>query len=690
MFQPGPVNADQFKQSFREEARELVVDLESALLELNENRNDLELVGRVFRALHTLKGSGSMFGFEELAAFAHNLETAFDQVRNGRLQVDSGLIDLTLAALDQIRAMVEENAAAPPDAAACAKILINVRQLAGLAERQGPGPRPDACASPAACLSGRTLEWLIRFAPGPDLMLNGANPLLLLHELGQLGRLSVRASMAAVPPLEELDPERCYVTWEMVLATSAGRDAIRDVFIFVEDNCELTIEPAAEIQENVPRPSAAKTTAGALEEMRAPSGGRRTYDHADSAATLRVPAAKLDQFVNLVGELVTVQARLSELAARGDDPDVAAVSEEIERLTSSLRENSMNIRMLPIRGTFEKFRRLVHDLARDLDKGVELTMEGADTELDKTVIDQLGDPLMHLIRNSMDHGIEPGAARAAQGKRPTASIRLSARHSGASVLIAVSDDGGGINAEAVRRRAVERGLIAADAPLTEAETFALLFEPGFSTAKQVTDVSGRGVGMDVVRQRVESLRGTIEVSSKPGSGTSVTLRLPLTLAIIDGLLVTVGDAYFVLPLANTLECIELTREDIRRANGKHMSNVRGEIVPYIRLREHFNIRTARPEIEQIMILETGEGRYGFVVDQVLGDYQTVIKGLGRFYRHVQVVSGATIMGNGMVALIVDPERLVQDALRSQSPAARLPRVCPDAQCTGSLRKTTEE
>jgi two-component system chemotaxis sensor kinase CheA len=408
----------------------------------------------------------------------------------------------------------------------------------------------------------------------------------------------------------------------------------------------------------------ADLTAQALEESRAPSGGRRNYDKADTASSLRVPAVKLDQFVDLVGELVTVQARLSEIAARCDDPEIAAVSEEVERLTASLRDNSMNIRMMPIRATFEKFRRLVHDLARDLGKNVELTIEGADTELDKTVIDQLSDPLMHLIRNSMDHGIEAPAARVERGKPATASIHLAAKHSGASVLIVVSDDGGGINAEAVRNKAIERGLVTAGAELTESEIFALLFQPGFSTAKQVTDVSGRGVGMDVVRQRVDSLRGSIDVASKPGEGTSVTLRLPLTLAIIDGILVSIGDASFVLPLANILECIELTTADIKRANGKHIADVRGEIVPYIRLREHFDIRTPRPEIEQIMIVSTEGGRYGFVVDKVLGNCQTVIKNLGRFYRHVKVVSGATILGDGRVALILDPERVAQDAVRA--------------------------
>ena len=695
--------ADQFEMAFREEGREVLVDLESALLELNDNRGDLELVGRVFRALHTIKGSGAMFGFEDLSTFTHNLENAYDEVRNGRLQISSELIDLTLSALDQIRAMLEEGQgeAQPADPAACAEILAKVRHLTGKPDRPkaaarsnlpvaGSRARNEAgsandCGNGERVADGRMREWLVGFAPGADFMLNGANPLLLLRELGQLGGLSVIASMAAVPPLSELDPERCYVSWDIVLATAADRDAIRDVFIFVEDSCELTIRAAASPESTADRTPASRegssvrpavpsvVTAGdraALEDNRAATGGRRVYDTPDHASSLRVPAAKLDQFVNLVGELVTVQARLSEIAAQRDDLEIASVSEEIERLTSSLRENSMNIRMMPIRATFEKFRRLVHDLARDLGKNVELTIEGADTELDKTVIDQLGDPLMHLIRNSMDHGIEPPDLRAATGKRTTATIHLSARHSGASVLIGVSDDGGGIDAEAVEQRAIERGLVASGVQLTESEIFALIFQPGFSTARQVTDVSGRGVGMDVVRMRVDSLRGSIDVASKPGLGTSVTLRLPLTLAIIDGLLVSLGEACFVLPLANILECIELTRADIERANGKHIANVRGEIVPYIRLREHFSILTPRPEIEQIMVVQTEGGRYGFVVDQVLGNCQTVIKNLGRFYRHVQLVSGATILGNGTVALILDPERLVQDAVRAISHNAR--------------------
>jgi two-component system chemotaxis sensor kinase CheA len=698
---------DKFKLAFLEEAREILVELESALLALNENPNDTELMGRAFRALHTIKGSGSMFGFEELAGFSHNLENAFDEVRNGRLKVTAELINLSLAALDQIKAMLEEaSGRGAADSGVSAEILAKLRRLTGKSDTRhaaeaassSPSSFPSSsplAESPAAAV-GAARDWQIRFSPGSDLLRTGTNPLLLLRELKQMGSLRTKASMAAIPPIGELDPERCYLRWEMVLTTSAAREAISDVFIFVADSCELTIEPVIErVTESVIERGAEpalEITAGAKPEItvapaagqasipdavaakpaekKPPPWGRRASDTPDNASSIRVPAAKLDQFVDLVGELVTMQARLGEIAARHEDAEVATVSEEIERLTTALRESSISIRMLPIRATFERFRRLVHDLARDLHKEVELTMEGADTELDKSVIDELNDPLMHLIRNSMDHGIEPADRRLAAGKRPSATIHLSAQHSGASVLIRVADDGGGINAEAVRARAIEKGLAAADAQLSENEIFNFILAPGFSTAKQITDVSGRGVGMDVVRRKVEGLRGTIDITSKAGGGTTVTLRLPLTLAIIDGLLVRVGEAYFVLPLATTLECIELTRQDIEKANGKHVAYVRGEIIPYIRLREYFDIKTKQPEREQILVAETEDGHYGFVVDQVLGDHQTVIKNLGRFYRHVELISGATILGNGSVALILDPHRLVREALRSTAARPR--------------------
>jgi two-component system, chemotaxis family, sensor kinase CheA len=687
--------AEQFRRSFREEARELLGELEWCLLELNEKGGDGELVGRVFRALHTIKGSGAMFGFEALAAFTHRLENAFDEVRKGRLKMTPALADLTLEALDQIRAMVEEGtgAAAAPDAARCAEILEKAAQLTGAGATAEPGAKPGQPGGDEIRRESGGREkaegkpgqvWRIGFAPGPDLLRNGANPLLLIRELGQMGRLTAEASMEGVPPLGELDPERCYARWTMRLetreASGVSEDAIRDVFIFVEDACALEIEPeasgtaagsreAAEPREKAEAAAApGDVTARALEEKRQ-SPGRRAGEQ-ELASSVRVPAARLDQLVDLVGELVTVQARLSEMAARSEDSEVALVAEEVERLTSALRESSMTLRMVPVRGTFERFRRLVHDLGRELGKRVELTIEGAETELDKTVIDQLADPLMHLIRNSMDHGVEEPAARAQAGKREAATIHLVARHAGASVLIEVADDGAGIDGEAVRARAVERGLARAGDDLTDQEIFALIFEPGFSTAKQVTDISGRGVGMDVVRQRVEALRGSIEVGSRRGEGTKVTLRLPLTLAIIDGLLVTVGEEFYVLPLGSTLECLEITRAEMTAAEGRRLVNMRGELVPYIRLRETFAVTGAEPERQQIMVAESDAGRCGLVVDRVLGNCQTVIRNLGSLYRHVQAVSGATILGNGAVALILDPQRLVQEAVRARTHGTR--------------------
>jgi two-component system chemotaxis sensor kinase CheA len=654
---------DQYRQAFQEEARELLSELESALLELDQKRDDADVVGRAFRALHTIKGSGAMFGFDDVAGFTHNLESAFDQLRKGQLVASSDLIALSLAAGDQIKSMLDEAAGSGTvDQSRSAEILGELRLLTGTPESQ-PAGAPNPQPPPGVTGDGPARDWHVHFRPGPDLLLNGTNPLRLLCELRELGELQVELETSAIPPLSEIDPERCYLAWNMVLATAAPPEAIRDIFIFVEDNCELSIEPISKETAETATPSR-KLASEAVPE------GSNTAN-SPGASSIRVSADKLDQLVNLVGELVTVQARLSEVAARREDPDVLEISEAVERLTAELRENSMSIRMLPLRTTFERFRRLVHDLGIELHKDVELSIEGADTELDKTVIDQLNDPLVHLIRNSMDHGIETPDVRRAAGKRPTGRIHLSAVHSGANVLIRVSDDGRGLDAKAVRARAIEQGMIDSHAQLSEPEIFSLILAPGFSTAREVTGISGRGVGMDVVRRSVEALRGLIEISSQPGSGLTVTLRLPLTLAIIDGLLVRVGQSHFVLPLANSLECVELTRQDIQDAHGNHIANVRGEIVPYIRLSEYFRMETERPEREQIMVVETEHGHYGFVVDQVLGDHQTVIKSLGRLYRNVQVVSGATILGNGTVALILDPHRLVQNVVQAaalQKPA----------------------
>jgi len=663
-----PPTADQYKQAFQEEARELGAELEAALLALDGDRANLDLVGRAFRALHTIKGSGSMFGFDDVASFTHHLENAFDELRKGKLEATGELIALALAAGDQIKAMLDEAAGGgPADAGRSEEILAALGRLTGPIE---PGERPGARAAQssegaAEPEHGPPRQWRIRFRPGPQVLAQGANPLPLLSELNGLGALEARADLSRLPALGELDPELCYLAWDLTLQTRAPCEALADVFIFIQDSSEIEIEALL--------PVAGPAAGPAAEQPAAVRPGNRAPQSAQPARSIRVSADKLDQLINVVGELVTVQARLSAQAARSQDPEIGEIAEVVERLTGELRENSMSIRMLPLRTTFERFRRLVHDLSRELRKDVELEIEGADTELDKTVIDQLNDPLVHLIRNSMDHGIETPEVRRRGGKLPRARLRLSAQHSGAHVLIRVSDDGRGLDAEAVRARALEQGLIDGSARLTEAEACALILQPGFSTARQVTDLSGRGVGLDVVRRNIEALHGTIEILNRPGAGLAVTLRLPLTLAIIDGLLVRVGDAHFVLPLANSLECVELTRSDIEREHGNRLAHVRGELVPYIRLSEHFGLERGCAEREQIMVLETEYGRYGFVVDQVLGDHQTVIKNLGKTYRGVQEISGATILGDGTVALILDPHRLVQNAFQAM-PERRTPRT----------------
>jgi two-component system chemotaxis sensor kinase CheA len=655
------MSIDKYKEAFQEEAREVVTELESTLLELSTNPVDPELVGRAFRALHTIKGSGAMFGFDAISSFTHHVENAFDLVRNNRLAVSSDLINVTLEAVDQIKKMLEEAAGrGRAEAAVSEQILKKVRELCGTPEQKETAKTVEAAQSgPAAVVPGASAKWHVRFSPRPEFIRNGSNPLVLLGELRKLGELEVAAQTENIPLLVEIDPQRCYVSWDCTLTTSLALEAIRDVFIFVEDCCDLAVErvPDKHISDQpVPEADAAAVAAAPVE--RRSVEGRRASEK-ETVSSIRVAALKLDQLVDLVGQLVTVQARLAEIANRSEDRDMQSVAEEIESLTASLRENSMSMRTMPLKSTFERFKRLVYDLGRSLHKEVELSFEGGDTELDKTVIDQLNDPLMHLIRNCMDHGIESPEVRRATGKPVAGKVHLSARHAGAQVLICIADDGNGIDREAVRARAIEKGLIAPDARLSESEIFSLILAPGFSTAREVTDISGRGVGMDVVRRNVEALRGNIAIASEPHVGSTVTLRLPLTLAIIDGLLVRVGHARFVLPLANTLECIELTRQDVEKADGKHLANIRGEIIPYIRLSEYLQMRTERPEREQVMVAETEHGRFGFVVDQVLGDHQTVIKNLGAFYRNVQIVSGATILGDGTVALILDLHKLAQ-------------------------------
>jgi two-component system chemotaxis sensor kinase CheA len=695
--QKGAGRMDDHRSVYREEAFELLAELEAALLELENTPEDLELVGQVFRSMHTIKGSGAMFGFDDIAAFTHEIETVFDLVRDGRMSVDRDLIQTTLQACDLIRQMVNGD---PVDEDEERRIVRRFIEMA-------PGGAPSA-ARPSEGqdrpASGEEVLYRIRFRPEPHLFRSGANPMLLLDELRGMGECEAAAIQRGVPPLADLDPEACYLSWDILLQTGAGMNALKDVFIFVADQCELDIRPLELGEEGQRRrigdilvergdirPEELEkflkgqkrvgeilvdanavdrdTLASALLEQQRVQDARRRR-HADATtSSIRVAAEKLDALVDRVGELVTVQARLTRKASIADDGELTVIAEEVERLSADLRDNAMNIRMLPVGNTFRRFRRLVHDLGLELGKEVTVVTEGEETELDKTVLEQLGDPLIHIIRNAMDHDIEPPDVREAAGKPRQGTLTLAAEHSGPDVIIRISGDGAGMDLGAIRARAVEGGLVAEDAELDRRELCNLIFTPGFSTAKSVSGVSGRGVGMDVVKRRVESLRGSVELDSRTGRGTTVTLRLPLTLAISDGLLIQVGGDHYILPLLAVEECLEIDRAAADRAQSRNVLEVRGEFVSYMGLRELFGADGTPPEIQKVVVMKAGGQLVGLGVDHVVGQHQTVIKSLGRLYRDVKAMSGATILGDGTVALILDVDRIVE-AARGDGAAAR--------------------
>jgi two-component system chemotaxis sensor kinase CheA len=716
---------DKFRETFREEAEELLSQLEDVLLELETRPDDSELVNAAFRAVHTIKGSAGMFGFEKAGRFTHDLENLLDACRAGLRAVDSRVIDLSLRARDKIRAMLAEaDSTGPFDDEAQAlmaefraavedgipvpageesgKVRTKMSSAEEVEAVVAPGSRGasgsigfavDAGTTPPGTKAGKEETFRVVFEPAPDIFINGTKVLRLLEELADLGTLSAIPVVENIPPIETLDPERCYVTWNAILTTSAGIDAIRDVFIFVEGASKVHVEvldiPDEEggqqkrvgemlLERGLVRPEdlglALKSQRrlgevllenkvlkpSELESVLAEQAHikhAQEHQHDTSTMSVRVASVKLDQLVDLVGEMVTLQARLTSSTSTLGDSTLSGIAEQLERLVSQLRDNAMSVRMLPIGSTFNKFRRVVRDLSSELGKDVELLTEGAETELDKTVIERLNDPLVHIIRNSLDHGIEPPEDRKAAGKPPRGIVRLKASHSGAHVVIQVSDDGKGLDMEAIRRKATERGLIAPGEVLSEAEAGLLIFKAGFSTAASVTSVSGRGVGMDVVKREIDSLGGTVSVESIPGAGSTISLQIPLTLAIIEGLLVRIADEHFVLPLSSVEACIELPDDAGSSSGGASLLSYRGDLLPYVDLRVAFGIQGTVPGFRQVVVVNSQELKVGFVVDAVIGDYQTVIKPLGRMFKDVSGLSGATILGDGTVALIIDFNRL---------------------------------
>jgi two-component system chemotaxis sensor kinase CheA len=721
------MDLDPALRTYVAESRELLQEMEDALLRLEQEEHKDELLNAVFRAAHTIKGSAGLFGLDEIVAFTHGVESVLDRLREGSLQMDGDMIALMLACRDHISDLIDH---VELGGAHLGETLH--AKGADLSERlqaYGENVTTDAKASvpqPAEASLERVAgpitandNWHISLRFGPDSLRDGMDPLSFLRYLGTLGEIvGITTLEDKLPASEAMDPETCYLGFELSFKSDADKETIENVFEFVRQDSLVRILPPRsllseyvrhiqELPEEDMRLGEILVRCGSLTEreldealrmqddmqvhdVNRPLGnivvesGMTTQTVIDAAVekqsqvregksreaqSIRVDADKLDNLINLIGELVIAGAGTSINAlATGDGTLMESVS-TLTRLVEEVRDSALRLRMVQIGATFNRFQRVVRDVSKELGKEIDLVITGAETELDKTVVEKIGDPLMHLVRNSIDHGIEAAELRRERGKPARGILRLNAYHDSGSIVIEVSDDGDGLNRDKILRKATERGLVAEGQQLDEQEIYNLIFEPGFSTADQVSNLSGRGVGMDVVKRNITALRGTVEVDSRPGAGTTFRIRMPLTLAIIDGFLVGVDKSSFVVPLDMVLECVELNEENRASSEDRHYLNLRGEVLPFIRLREMFEVAGRPPRRENVVVVQHAGNKAGLVVDRLMGEFQTVIKPLGRIFHHVPGVGGSTILGNGEVALILDVPGLVQQAASMETTAA---------------------
>ncbi|WP_374482806.1 chemotaxis protein CheA [Zoogloea sp.] len=711
------MDIDQAIPTFLLEARELLEQMEDGLLQIENGEGDGETVNAIFRAAHTIKGSAGIFGFDEVVGFTHTVENVLDRVRSNELAIDRPLAELLLASGDHIGTLLQRVA----DKAHGHDPVVNAigHDLLGQLARFTtaitlPAPTVASDVTPATTLpaatggnSAATGNWHVSLRFSREVLQHGMDPLSFIRYLGSLGEIEGIVTLQdALPALGELDPEACYLGFEISLKSEASHADIDGTFDFVRDDATihilpphsplqtyadmltaLTSEPAALGEalvrcgtldaaelERALAPAPAATTAlvpvtaeeapalPAVIDAALPATGGKPPRDSGRAKTLRVDADKLDKLINLVGELVIAGAGANMIAGQLKARRMLEATSTMARLIEEVRDSTLNLRMVQIGETFNRFQRVVRDVARDLGKDIRLVINGAETELDKTMVEKIGDPLMHLVRNAMDHGIEPAELRVARGKPAQGTIRLDARHDSGGVLIEVSDDGNGLNRERILKKAIEKGLVGPQQNLSDEDVYKLIFAPGFSTAEQLSNISGRGVGMDVVKKNIEALHGSIEIDSAEGQGSTMRIRLPLTLAIIDGFLVGVGDASFVIPLDQVVECIELPAAERQSGQRRDYLNQRGQILPYTRLRDALDLpvgKEARHTDRNLVVVQYGGKRAGLVVDSLHGEIQTVIKPLGRVFSRVQGISGSTILGSGAVALILDVPRLLQ-------------------------------
>ena len=663
---------------FFQESREGLDAMESGLLSLGATA-DAESINTIFRAAHSIKGGAATFGFAEVAAFTHGVETLLDEMRNGIRPVTAEAIQTLLQACDCMRDMIAATEAEQPlDQTRIGLLNADIRQILGDPPEAVQAPAPVAPAAPAAPAAG----WRIVFDPVPDLLRLRNEPTRMFHELALLGSLAACADVSRLPPLEALDPEVCYLKWDINLLGQIPRKKIEEIFDWVDPGCRLEIvalgEPvpatpaaAASPVLTIPTQSPAAAPAPAADTLRGAARADAVPKPAE-AGSIRVATQKLDSIINLVGELLITQSMLSGFAegTGPGEPDLLRKGlQQLARNTRELQESVMRIRMLPISFAFNRFPRLVHDLSRKLGKKVEIKLVGENTELDKPVLEKISDPLVHLVRNSLDHGLESPEQRVAAGKSDTGTLELAAFHEGGNIIIEVRDDGAGLNKPRILRKARERGLIAEDQDLTDEQIDNLIFMPGFSTAEQVSDVSGRGVGMDVVRRNIHDLGGAVQIMSREGQGSTVRIRLPLTLAILDGQLVRVGREIYIISLLAIVETIQVAADRVNTLAGRtEVFRLRNEFLPVVKLYEHFGIEPDSTSVAEglLVVVEADGKRVGVLVDDLLSQQQVVIKSLESNFKPVLGIAGATILGDGKVALIID----VPDLIRSVASGRR--------------------
>ncbi|GJI93843.1 chemotaxis protein CheA [Duganella caerulea] len=702
---------DQALPTFIAESRELLDAMESALLQFALAAPQEDTVNAVFRAAHTIKGSAGLFGLDHIVGFTHVVESVLDRVREGTVPVAEPLVTLLLSCADHIRALIDTTAAGQyePNAASTATgsaLLERLqRHLPGALAAAEPAQGAETAVAAIAADAGANNYWHLSLRFGSEVFKNGMDPLSFLRYLGQLGTIVGLETLAdALPPADAMDPHLCYLGFEVSFDSTADKAAIEDVFDFVREDAQIRILPPhsrvadylrliAELPEQAPRLGeilvrCGSVTAQELAEALAAQAAAATPQPLGSimvaqgvvppvvveaalaqqqqlrgkgqeTQTVRVDAEKLDQLINLVGELIIASAGASLTARRAGDAALQESASAVSELVEQVRDRALQLRMVRIGATFGRFQRVVHDVAREIGKDIRLQLSGEDTELDKTVVEKLGDPLTHLVRNAIDHGIEAAALRLERGKPAQGTVRLHAYHDAGNIVIEVSDDGGGLRREKILAKAEARGLIEPGQNLSDAEIYNLVFEPGFSTAEQVTNLSGRGVGMDVVKRNIVALRGSVALTSTEGVGTAVSVRLPLTLAMIDGFLVSVGKAPFVVPLEMIEECIEYSA-----APGHHYTDLRGEVLPFVRLRDVFALDGAVARRQSIVVVRQGGVKAGLVVDALHGEFQTVIKPLDKMFQRADRLSGSTILGTGEVALILDVPALIRQATAS--------------------------